>query len=137
MLLWCHCFREAATAAQCPAATYVGKASENLWLSNIHFGSRVLKGAGSPNSPKPSSHCAGGEHENGSAPPKTAPEANFGLSGKLAEETNTVRGVVLLHQEPPEARKPGLRWRLYTFKNGAHPNHMDAALAGLCDPSCL
>ena len=46
-------------------------------------------------------------------------EPNFALSGKLAEEANTVRGVVLVHGEPPEARKPGLRWRLYTFKNGA------------------
>ncbi|EIE26201.1 SMAD/FHA domain-containing protein, partial [Coccomyxa subellipsoidea C-169] len=45
-------------------------------------------------------------------------EPNFGLSGKLAEESNTVRGVVMLHNEPPEARKPSLRWRLYTFKNG-------------------
>lgn len=27
-------------------------------------------------------------------------------------------GVVLLHQEPPEARKPTARWRLYVFKNG-------------------
>ena len=46
-------------------------------------------------------------------------EPNYGLSGKLAEESNTVRGVVMLHNEPPEARKPSLRWRLYTFKNGA------------------
>ncbi|BDA50812.1 probable smad nuclear-interacting protein 1 at C-terminar half [Coccomyxa sp. Obi] len=45
-------------------------------------------------------------------------EPNYGLSGKLAEESNTVRGVVMLHNEPPEARKPSLRWRLYTFKNG-------------------
>lgn len=27
-------------------------------------------------------------------------------------------GVVLVHQEPPEARKPSARWRLYVFKNG-------------------
>ena len=46
-------------------------------------------------------------------------EPDWATSGKLAEESNTVRGVVLLHGEPPEARKPGLRWRLYTFKNGA------------------
>ena len=48
-------------------------------------------------------------------------EPNYGLSGKLAEESNTVKGVVMLHAEPPEARKPGLRWRLYTFKNGVRP----------------
>ena len=49
---------------------------------------------------------------------KPPPEANFALSGKLAEESNTVNGVVLLHTEPPEARRPIVRWRLYTFKNG-------------------
>ena len=27
-------------------------------------------------------------------------------------------GVVLVHQEPAEARKPSVRWRLYVFKNG-------------------
>ena len=25
---------------------------------------------------------------------------------------------MLLHNEPPEARRPGARWRLYVFKNG-------------------
>lgn len=49
---------------------------------------------------------------------KPEPEANFALSGKLAAESNTVKGVVLLHQEPPEARKPSQMWRLYGFKNG-------------------
>ncbi len=46
------------------------------------------------------------------------PERDFGLSGKLAEETNTINGVVVSYNEPPEAEKPSLRWRLYTFKNG-------------------
>lgn len=65
---------------------------------------------------------------------------NFGLSGKLAAETNTVKGVVriyrcvslsvlvprlillllllkvLKYNEPPEARKPSKTWRLYVFK---------------------
>ena len=49
---------------------------------------------------------------------KPPPEANFALSGKLAEESNTVNGVVLLHVEPPEARRPSVRWRLYIFKSG-------------------
>ncbi|CAI0379973.1 unnamed protein product [Linum tenue] len=40
------------------------------------------------------------------------------LSGKLAAETNRVRGVTLLFNEPPEARKPNIRWRLYVFKGG-------------------
>lgn len=48
---------------------------------------------------------------------KPEPEANFALSGKLAAESNTVNGVVLVHQEPPESRKPAQMWRLYGFKN--------------------
>ncbi|CAN1342789.1 FHA domain-containing protein DDL [Linum perenne] len=40
------------------------------------------------------------------------------LSGKLAEETNRFRGITLLFNEPPEARKPTIRWRLYVFKGG-------------------
>ena len=49
---------------------------------------------------------------------KPEPEANFALSGKLAAESNTVNGVVLVHQEPPESRQPSQMWRLYGFKNG-------------------
>ncbi|KAG0003094.1 hypothetical protein BGZ80_010778 [Entomortierella chlamydospora] len=42
---------------------------------------------------------------------------NFGLSGALAAETNTTaNGVVLKYNEPPEARKPKQKWRLYVFK---------------------
>lgn len=58
-----------------------------------------------------------GEQEE-EAPPDKEVEPEFGLSGALAAETNRVNGVVLLHQEPPEARKPTARWRLYVFKNG-------------------
>ncbi|OBZ82925.1 FHA domain-containing protein DDL [Choanephora cucurbitarum] len=46
--------------------------------------------------------------------PKEQP--NFALSGKLAAETNTVKGVELKYNEPPEAAKPSLKWRLYVFK---------------------
>ncbi|XP_033106972.1 smad nuclear-interacting protein 1-like [Anneissia japonica] len=46
--------------------------------------------------------------------PKKGPD--FKLSGKLAEETNTFRGVVIKYNEPPEARKPKKKWRLYVFK---------------------
>ncbi|KAE8733569.1 FHA domain-containing protein DDL [Hibiscus syriacus] len=42
----------------------------------------------------------------------------FELSGKLSAETNRVRGVTLLFNEPPDARKPDIRWRLYVFKAG-------------------
>eukprot|EP00850_Spirogloea_muscicola_P024035 SM000427S15753 [mRNA] locus=s427:21727:23715:+ [translate_table: standard] len=48
----------------------------------------------------------------------TKAQQSFALSGKLAEETNKVRGVALLFTEPPEARKPTTRWRLYVFKDG-------------------
>jgi smad nuclear-interacting protein 1 len=41
---------------------------------------------------------------------------NFGLSGKLAAETNTYKGIVLKYNEPAESRKPTLRWRLYPLK---------------------
>ncbi|KAL1924495.1 uncharacterized protein VTP21DRAFT_4149 [Calcarisporiella thermophila] len=47
--------------------------------------------------------------------PKEKP--NFGLSGKLAAETKTVNGVELKYHEPPEARKPDSKWRLYVFKD--------------------
>lgn len=43
-------------------------------------------------------------------------KANLGLSGKLAEDTNTFRGVVIKYNEPAEARKPKIRWRFYQFK---------------------
>jgi len=43
-------------------------------------------------------------------------KANLGLSGKLAEDTNTFRGVVIKYNEPPEARKLKIKWRLYQFK---------------------
>ncbi|XP_067634709.1 uncharacterized protein [Eurosta solidaginis] len=41
---------------------------------------------------------------------------NFGLSGALLEDTNKVNGVIIKYSEPPEARKPKRRWRLYPFK---------------------
>uniref|UniRef100_A0A0K0DGC7 FHA domain-containing protein n=1 Tax=Angiostrongylus cantonensis TaxID=6313 RepID=A0A0K0DGC7_ANGCA len=41
---------------------------------------------------------------------------NLGVSGKLAEDTNMYRGVLIKYNEPPEAKKPTLRWRLYPFK---------------------
>ncbi|KAH1232882.1 FHA domain-containing protein DDL [Glycine soja] len=49
---------------------------------------------------------------------KQKQKPSFELSGKLAGETNRVRGVTLLFNEPPEARKPDIKWRLYVFKAG-------------------
>ncbi|XP_063703483.1 smad nuclear-interacting protein 1-like [Culicoides brevitarsis] len=50
------------------------------------------------------------------SPEKEKEKPNFGLSGKLAEDTNKVNGVVIKYAEPPEARIPKKRWRLYPFK---------------------
>jgi smad nuclear-interacting protein 1 len=52
-------------------------------------------------------------------PPPVEVEPDYGLSGVLAAETNTVSGVTLLHSEPPEARMPTKKWRLYVFKGEA------------------
>ncbi len=46
-------------------------------------------------------------------------KANFGLSGALANDEktgNVINGVTLKFSEPPEARIPNTRWRLYVFK---------------------
>lgn len=48
----------------------------------------------------------------------TEPEPDFGLSGALAAETNTVNGVTLKYNEPPERETPSSKWRLYVFKSG-------------------
>ncbi|KAK0201852.1 hypothetical protein DFS33DRAFT_1455670 [Desarmillaria ectypa] len=61
-----------------------------------------------------------GSRSRSASPPKAKP--NFGASGLLAAETNTVKSIdgknstVLKYNEPPEARKPVLGWRLYVFK---------------------
>ncbi|XP_001630287.2 smad nuclear-interacting protein 1 [Nematostella vectensis] len=54
------------------------------------------------------------EEEGEVAAPTEKP--NYELSGKLTEYTNTYKGVVIKYNEPPEARKPNTRWRLYPFK---------------------
>jgi smad nuclear-interacting protein 1 len=54
--------------------------------------------------------------DDGDDAPKEKEKPNFGLSGKLTEETNTFKGVVIKYAEPPEAKKPKRRWRLYPFK---------------------
>ena len=52
---------------------------------------------------------------------KDKSKPNFKPSGLLAAETNTVKAsdgtaTVLKYNEPPEARKPVVGWRLYVFK---------------------
>ena len=68
-------------------------------------------------------------------PPKDKDKPNFELSGKLTEDTNTFRGVVINYSEPPEARKPKRHWRLYTFKGDStlptlHIHRQSAYLMG-------
>ncbi|CAH2982540.1 unnamed protein product [Chilo suppressalis] len=41
---------------------------------------------------------------------------NFGLSGKLTADQNTVNGVVIKYTEPDDAKQPKRRWRFYPFK---------------------
>ncbi|PAV91005.1 hypothetical protein WR25_25703 isoform B [Diploscapter pachys] len=43
-------------------------------------------------------------------------KVNMETSGTLAEDTNMYKGVLIKYNEPPEAKKPKLRWRLYPFK---------------------
>eukprot|EP00967_Tisochrysis_lutea_P026612 scaffold30714_cov29-Tisochrysis_lutea.AAC.2 len=80
--------------------------------------------------------------------PKAQP--NFARTGKLAEESNKVNGVVLKWSEPPDAMKPSKHWRLYVFKGKEslepyHVHRQTAYLMGrerrVCDipldhPSC-
>ncbi len=46
---------------------------------------------------------------------------NLGVSGALAAETNTFNNVLVKYSEPPEARKPRKKWRLYVFKGRGRP----------------
>lgn len=49
---------------------------------------------------------------------KLGDEPDFKPSGLLAKESNSKNGVSLKYFEPPEARKPRKKWRLYVFKEG-------------------
>lgn len=57
-----------------------------------------------------------GKPEEDTGKPVEKQKANFERSGKLAEDTNVYKGVVIKYNEPGEARKPGKLWRLYPFK---------------------
>ncbi|KAI1717836.1 FHA domain-containing protein [Ditylenchus destructor] len=52
-------------------------------------------------------------------PEKDKEKPSFEPSGKLAEDTNTYKGIVIKYNEPPEAKLPKIRWRLYPFKGEA------------------
>ncbi|KAF8349269.1 smad nuclear interacting protein 1 [Amanita rubescens] len=71
---------------------------------------------------------------------KNKAKPNFAPSGLLAAETNTIRATngestVLKYNEPPEARRPTVGWRLYVFKGEEqvdllHINRQSAYLIG-------
>ncbi|XP_028033580.1 smad nuclear-interacting protein 1 isoform X3 [Bombyx mandarina] len=48
--------------------------------------------------------------------PNEKDKPNFGLSGKLTADANTVNGVVIKYTEPDDAKQPKRRWRFYPFK---------------------
>lgn len=73
---------------------------EELWLDGTEDSVAKMKG------------------NDGASEAKQKEKPSFEYSGKLAAETNKVRGVTLLYNEPSEARKPTIRWRLYIFKDG-------------------
>ncbi|KAL0961245.1 hypothetical protein HGRIS_006208 [Hohenbuehelia grisea] len=82
----------------------------------------------------------GSRSRSGSPAPVDKAKPNFAPSGLLAAATNTVQGAdgtktVLKYNEPPEARKPALGWRLYVFKGSEqvemlHIHRQSAYLAG-------
>lgn len=90
-----------------------------------------------PRSPPPPARS---RSKSGSAPPENIAKPNFKPSGLLAAATNTVKlsdgtSTVLKYNEPPEARKPTLGWRLYVFKgkdqlDPLHINRQSAYLIG-------
>lgn len=54
--------------------------------------------------------------EEGAKPEGDKEKPNFGLSGKLTADVNTVNGVVIKYTEPDDAKQPKRRWRFYPFK---------------------
>ncbi|CAA7032398.1 unnamed protein product [Microthlaspi erraticum] len=89
---------------------------ERSTASRLDEGSNAIGGSEEPNDEDDSVARMRAAEEALAAKKKVEP--SFELSGKLAEETNRYRGITLLFNEPPEARKPNQRWRLYVFKDG-------------------
>ncbi|KIM50550.1 hypothetical protein SCLCIDRAFT_1225268, partial [Scleroderma citrinum Foug A] len=105
----------------------------------------VRRRSRSPTRPTPTSRrrSRSRSHSPSSLPPvEDKAKPNFNRSGLLAAATNTVRlsdgtRTVLKYNEPPEARKPTLGWRLYVFKgenqivpDPLHINSQSAYLIG-------
>lgn len=67
------------------------------------------------NGPQRSSADRGDERPNSSSGEEAKMAPDFTSSGLLAAESNSKSGVALKYHEPPEARKPRRKWRLYVF----------------------
>ena len=90
-----------------------GRSDRQRWgraSNNATADTAVNKTSGADDRGKESSDC----------PNKVKPD--FGLSGALATDSktgNVHNGVTLKFSEPPEARIPNTRWRLYVFRRKA------------------
>jgi len=85
---------------------------------------------------------AGAEADSKDDVKKEKDKPTLELSGKLADETNTFKGVVIKYVEPPEARIPKKHWRFHPFKGDVpmpilHIHRQSAYLLGrdrrICD----
>lgn len=79
---------------------------------------------------------ARGSPRSQSRPAVDKAKPNFANSGLLAAETNAVKltdgtSTILKYNEPPEARKPTLGWRLYVFKGSEQIGQCDMFLLNL------
>ena len=75
----------------------------------------------SPQRSRPRSHTHSRSASASAPPAEDKAKPNFAPSGLLAAATNTVKNAdgtstLLKYNEPPEARKPLVGWRLYVFK---------------------
>jgi smad nuclear-interacting protein 1 len=73
--------------------------------------------------PSPADGSTANNGNGDAAAPVEKVKPDFGLSGALAADSgkgggggNMYKGVLLKFQEPPEARTPTTKWRLYVFK---------------------
>ena len=71
------------------------------------------------------------------SPPEDKTKPNFAPSGLLAAATNTVKkadgtSTLLKYNEPPEARKPLVGWRLYVFKGDEQVGAQSSPYLFLC-----
>lgn len=98
--------REQSRSPDTKAKRYRNRNPKEEDTGNYDWGGKGTDGAAAKN--KSADEAAAG--------PVEKEKPNFGLSGKLTEDTNKVNGIVIKYAEPQEARKPKRRWRLYPFK---------------------